>query len=31
MREVIEREAAYIRDIAPHYVELASEYREAGG
>ncbi len=30
MREVNEREAAYIRDIAPHYVELAREYREAG-
>ena len=29
MREVNEREAAYIRDIAPHYVELARDYREA--
>jgi carbonic anhydrase/acetyltransferase-like protein (isoleucine patch superfamily) len=31
MREVTEREAAYIRDIAPHYVDLARDYREAGG
>ena len=30
MREVSEREAAYIRDIAPHYVALARDYREAG-
>ncbi len=31
MREVNEREAAYIRDVAPHYVDLARQYREAGG
>lgn len=29
MREVNEREAAYMREVAPHYVELAAEYREA--
>ncbi len=30
MREVSEREAAYIQGVAPHYVELARQYLEAG-